>query len=110
MTKLHSAISQVFNTQHGLRPLVQRLLRAPARLARRAKGIKSGEPDYDKQIRNRQSMSQLVFLKLNLRINQDNFLSLQPSGISQVNTAWQCSACSHRSSFCVSYNVLTVAS
>ena len=48
MTKLYSEILQVINTQHGLRPLVQRLLCAPASSARRVKGylVRRG-PDYE---------------------------------------------------------------
>ena len=113
MTKLHSAISPVINTQHELRSIMQPATPVVCTGQHGEGERKAGGPDYQansKSAIQRQIVS-TSFLKLNLRINNRIVFALYNHRIDvpQVNTAYG-SACSHmRSSFCASYNILTVS-
>ena len=101
MTKLHSAISQVISTRHGLRSIMQ-----PATPVVGTGKLSAAKASELRQVglimkptRNRQSkdrLSQPVFLKLNLRKSIRIVFShyYHQIDIPQVNTAYG-SACSH---------------
>ena len=80
MTKLHSVSSQVINTQHGLRSIMQPA--TPVVCTGKLSAARTSEMQVGlimKPTRNRQSkdrLSQIVFLKLNLRINNKIVFSL----------------------------------